>query len=56
VERRYVPDDPDQSKRFIEAARIAEANEYPKAFDRAFASLNIKTKSLKSPKQTKSHL
>lgn len=30
------PDDPEQSKRFIEGAREAGVNEDPKAFERAF--------------------
>jgi hypothetical protein len=30
------PDDPEQSKRFIEAARRAEVDEDPEVFDRAF--------------------
>jgi hypothetical protein len=31
------PDDPEQSKRFIETAREVEADEGREAFDRAFA-------------------
>jgi hypothetical protein len=30
------PDDPEQSKRFIEAARAAETDESPEAFERVF--------------------
>lgn len=30
------PDDPEQSNRFIEAAKTAETDESPKAFDRVF--------------------
>ena len=39
------PEDPEQSKRFIEAARLAEADEDLEALDRAFARLDIKAKS-----------
>jgi hypothetical protein len=33
------PDDPEQSKRFIEAARQIEADETGEAFDRAFRKI-----------------
>lgn len=38
------PDDPVQSKRFIEAAKKAEVDEDPKAFERAFKKV-IKARS-----------
>jgi hypothetical protein len=46
-------DNPEQSKRFIEAARAAQADEDPKAFDRAFDRIDIKAvNAKKSPKKT----
>jgi hypothetical protein len=36
------PDDPEQSKRFIEAAREAEADETEEGADRAFKSVTRK--------------
>jgi hypothetical protein len=36
------PDDPDQSKRFIEAAREAEADETEKGAERAFKRVTSK--------------
>lgn len=33
------PDDPEQSKRFIEGAREAEVEEAPEAFERAFKKI-----------------
>jgi hypothetical protein len=41
------PDDPEQSKRFIEAAREAGANESPEAFERVFKRI---TRAGKAPK------
>jgi hypothetical protein len=40
-----TPDDPEQYQRFIEAARAAEADESPKAFDRAFKKIDPRKKS-----------
>jgi hypothetical protein len=44
------PDDPEQSKRFIEAARLAGADEDQKSFDRAFDRVDTKSKSPKAEK------
>jgi hypothetical protein len=40
--RKPDPDDPEQSKRFIETARNAEADERPEAFDDAFRQVTEK--------------
>jgi hypothetical protein len=42
-------DDPEQFKRFIEAARAAGADEDSRAFDRAFDRIDTKAKSPKRP-------
>ncbi len=39
------PDNPEQSKRFIDTAREVEADESPEAFDRVFGEV------VKSPKE-----
>ena len=36
---KHKPDDPDQSKRFIEAAKKSEADETEKGADRAFKNV-----------------
>jgi hypothetical protein len=38
------PDDPEQSKRFIEAAREIGTNESPEAFEQVFARATSKTR------------
>lgn len=43
------PDDPEQSKRFIEAAREAEVDEDPKAFERALKKVAKPAKVKTSP-------
>jgi hypothetical protein len=43
------PDDPAQSKRFIEAARAAETNESPKEFERVFQRVVGKSIPRKKP-------
>ena len=50
---RHKPDDPEQSKRFIEAARLAEAAEDPKAFDYAFDRIDVKAKTPKTETRRK---
>jgi hypothetical protein len=44
---RHKPDDPEQSKRFVEAARLAEVDEDLTAFDRAFDKLDVRAKTEK---------
>jgi len=36
-----LPDDPEQSKRFIEAARQAETDESPEEFERVFKKIAL---------------
>lgn len=43
------PDDPEQSKRFIEAAKEAEADETEAGADRAFKKAVEKPKSIRRP-------
>jgi hypothetical protein len=50
---RHKPDDPKQSKRFIEAARLAEADEDPNAFDHAFDRIDVKAKTPKTETRRK---
>lgn len=47
------PDDPDQSRRFIEAAREAETDDSPKAFERAFQRV-MKAKPIARPSAPRS--
>ena len=47
------PDDPEQSKRFIDTAREVEADESPEAFERAFEAV-VKAKKT-PPKPEASH-
>lgn len=35
------PDDPEQSKRFLETAKEVEAEDDPQSFDRAFKSVSM---------------
>ena len=42
--KQRTEDDPSQSKRFIEAAREAEADETEKGADRAFKRVTLQTK------------
>jgi hypothetical protein len=35
-------DDPEQSKRFLEAAKVAGADEWQADFEKAFAKLNLR--------------
>ena len=44
------PDDPEQSKRFIDAAREIGADERPEAFERVFAQVTSKARRRKGPK------
>jgi hypothetical protein len=54
VADRHKPDDAEQSKRFIEAARLAEGDEDPKAFDHAFFyRIVVKAKTPKSKTRRK---
>jgi hypothetical protein len=39
-----LPDDPEQSKRFIEAARAAGTDEDPEAFERAFERVVVRSR------------
>ena len=43
------PDDPEQSKRFIKAAREIGTDESPEAFERVFAKVMTKTGTAKVP-------
>jgi hypothetical protein len=45
------PDDPDQYKRFLEAAREAEADQNEKAADRAFKQITKPKPDIKKPRQ-----
>ena len=45
----HKPDDPEQSKRFLEAARKAEADETAKGAERAFKSV-VKPRKPANPK------
>lgn len=47
------PDDPAQSKRFIDAAREIGADENPEAFDRAFKKVVGKGRVKQNPKLSK---
>jgi len=38
-------DDPEQSKRFVEAAKVAGGSEEPKDFDKAFSKVTARKKS-----------
>ena len=54
VADRHKPDDAEQSKRFIEAARLAEADENSKAFDHAFFDrIDVKAKTAKAKTRRK---
>jgi hypothetical protein len=44
------PDDPEQSKRFIKAAREIETDESPEAFERVFEKI-VRPKHPRSPKR-----
>jgi len=44
-----IPDNPEQSKRFIDMAREVEADESPEAFERAFESV-VKPKGVQTKK------
>lgn len=45
------PDDPEEYKRFLETAREVEADENPKAFDRAFKKVVPKKAEKARPSQ-----
>ena len=45
ADEKRKPDDPEQSKRFIEAAKAAEADETEEGADKAFKKVVPKTKS-----------
>lgn len=47
--QKHPPDDPEQSKRFIDMAKEVEVDESPEAFDRAFQKV------VKQPKPAASH-
>ncbi len=42
--KKYTPDDPEQYKRFLEAAKKAEADETEAGADRAFKKVTEKSK------------
>ena len=48
MERERKPDDPEQSKRFIDAARAAEADETEEGADKAFKKV-VSRKSQSQP-------
>jgi hypothetical protein len=45
------PDDPEQSKRFIDMAREVEADEDPEAFERAFKAVTKSRQTSKHPRK-----